>query len=168
MQAEGVEGWTEVVEAPAAMAPRPPNPTHPAVRFEFSCPQGRADWAPALIVAQLTPAVTFKQTREFVRAWDPPSLHPTPHVAACGPRALAGARANPLTHTGPAHRTRCVARFPVREPSHGSLHPTSTIQRWLRRCSVACGAGVSTHASATLYSLYGVATLCCSPPLHPR
>ena len=66
-----MDGRTEVVAAPAAMAPLPPNPTHPAVRFELVCPDGRADWAPALIVSEVTPAVTFKQTREFVRARAP-------------------------------------------------------------------------------------------------
>jgi hypothetical protein len=81
-----MDGRTEVVAAPTTMAPLPPNPTHPAVRFELTCPDGRADWAPALIVSEVTPAVTFKQTREFVRACaqpaSPSTLPPRPHLAS--------------------------------------------------------------------------------------
>jgi hypothetical protein len=80
-----MDGRTEVVAAPTTMAPLPPNPTHPAVRFELTCPDGRADWAPALIVSEVTPAVTFKQTREFVRVCaqpaSPSTLPPRPHLA---------------------------------------------------------------------------------------
>jgi hypothetical protein len=113
------------------------------VRFEFSCPQGRADWAPALIVAQLTPAVTFKQTREFVRAWDPPTPSPDSACRRMWAESAGWGTCEP-SHTyraSPSHPLCCslpsagaFPRFPAPHLNYPALAPT--LQRGVRRRGV--------------------------------